>query len=483
MKLIFGFGFTCTLIKHSNMKKIKTLSISILLSIAVLTSFSQDNLAIDKRVALQFDEILKDINKIDLTKPEEVKKVAIPPSAEKVFDPTLPKLVAELEARRKEIENKKQEFVTAKNGKPQQIDKDLLPLLQGMPEPVASLQEAKKVMNVKDEQNRFTVYIEKLKRYQEQLKDQAAKYALSGQDAAQLQKEAEKNAGKAMQDLRSSTLVQEAGGLKKLQQMSQAERAALGKKMAERVRQNPSVYTGSDSDPRKAFSDKMMKDPGYAARFQHMNEQQQHEEYTYFKKENGFIDNETEKPRNDMADRNEALTNIAITKRTTAIFNHRKQLAEVVGSAQKRTDEYFTGVNRKLSDQYASRVQSLPMVDHGEAGKSKETYPVDIAYNTIVYSVEAQNAAANKEVWKRNLEAIKITIAEYNEFLSKYWGRNKQTDRIMAQQNQTPAAILAGACGELISLTEMARNLTNMHSGWQRTYDQTVLHLYESTKN
>ena len=28
------------------------------------------------------------------------------------------------------------------------------------------------------------------------------------------------------------------------------------------------------------------------------------------------------------------------------------------------------------------------------------------------------------------------TIAEYNAFLSEYWGRDKETDKLMAERNQ-----------------------------------------------
>ena len=52
---------------------------------------------------------------------------------------------------------------------------------------------------------------------------------------------------------------------------------------------------------------------------------------------------------------------------------------------------------------------------------------------------------------------MKVTVAEYNAFLSEYWGRDKQTDQLMARRNQTPPAIMAGTCGELIQLTEMAK--------------------------
>ena len=133
----------------------------------------------------------------------------------------------------------------------------------------------------------------------------------------------------------------------------------------------------------------------------------------------------------------------------------------------------------RCDDQYRRIAEALPVVDHGEAGKGKDTYPVDLAYNLIVYTVERENAISNKEVWKNYVEAMKGTIAEYNAFLSEYWGRDKQTDKQMAKQNQTPAAIMAGACGDLIWLTEMAKTMTHSNAGWQRTYDEKILHLYE----
>jgi hypothetical protein len=151
----------------------------------------------------------------------------------------------------------------------------------------------------------------------------------------------------------------------------------------------------------------------------------------------------------------------------------------MAGSAQKKTDDYFVLVNASLNDQYRRMAESLPLVDHGEAGKSKDTYPVDLAYHLIVYTVEKENAVSNKEVWKNYMEAMKVTIAEYNAFLGEYWGRNKQTDQLMARRNQTPAAIMAGACGELIQLTEMAKTMTHSNASWQRSFDEKILHLYE----
>ena len=443
------------------------------------SAFSQTNPVMDKKMASQFDIMLMDMKKIDVTKPEEVKKSIPIPSRDQIFDETLPALKEEIEQGKIEIKTKSKHFVNIKSGNIHEIDKDLLALMSGIPEPIIGLSEAKRAMNLQDEEIIYNIYIEKLKRLQAQFIEEARKYFLKGQDAEQIRAVAEKNAGKAMQDLNNNPLVQQVGGLENLQQMTPAERQAWGKKMAEQVKNNPSAYTGTGNDPRKAFTNKMMKDPNYAARFQHMNQQEQQEEYKIFLSANGFVDNEAGKSAEINVAHNEANIAIEITQRTTDILNQRKQLAGIAGAAQKKTNDYFTSVNNNLNDQYRRMAESLPVVDHGEAGKSKDTYPVHLTYNLIVYTVERENAISNKEVWKNYMEAMKVTIAEYNAFLSEYWGRDKQTDQLMVKQNQTPAAIMAGACNDLIWLTEMAKTMTHSNAGWQRRYDEKILHLYE----
>ncbi|HMG68863.1 MAG TPA: hypothetical protein VK588_14290 [Chitinophagaceae bacterium] len=461
------------------MKNTKNPAMVIFLFGMISSALSQTNPVMDKKMTAQFDIMLMEMKKIDVTKSEEVKRAIPIPSPDQIFDATLPALKEEIEQGKIEIETKSKHFVDIKSSNIHEIDKDLLALMSGIPEPIIGLSEAKRAMNLRDEEIIYNIYIEKLKRLQAQFIEEARKYVLKGQDAEQIRAVAEKNAAKAMQDLNNNSLVQQAGGLEKLQQMTPEERAAWGKKMAEQVKNNPSAYTGTDSDPRKAFANKMMKDPNYAARFQHMNQQQQQEEYKMFMSENGFVDNEAGKSAEIKIAHNEATITIAITQRTTDILNHRKQLAGIAGAAQKKTDDYFVMVNSNLNDQYRRIAESLPVVDHGEAGKGKDTYPVDLAYNLIVYTVERENAISNKEVWKNYMEAMKGTIAEYNAFLSEYWGRDKQTDQLMAKQNQTPPAIMAGACGDLIWLTEMAKTMTHSNAGWQRTYDEKILHLYE----
>jgi hypothetical protein len=461
------------------MKNARIPVIFILLFEMISSATAQQNPAISKNIAAQFDIMLMNMKKIDVTKPEVVQRAIPIPSRDQIFDATLPALNTDIAQGKPAIETKRKQFVNINAVNAHSIDNYLLTLMAGIPEPISSLPDAKRAMKLRDEEIIYNIYIEKLKKLQEQFTEEARKYVLNAQDADQIRTVAEKNAGKAMQDLNNSSIIQQAGGLEKLQQMTPAEREAWGKKMAEQVRNNPSAYTGSNSDPRKAFTNKMTNDPTYAARFQHMTQAQQQEEYRMFMSENGFTDNGLGKSAEIKAEHNEASIIIAITQRTTDILNHRKQFAEIAGEAQKRTDDYFVLVNASLNDQYRRMAESLPLVDHGEAGKSKDTYPVDLAYNLIVYTVERENAVSNKEVWKNYMEAMKVTIAEYNSFLNEYWGHDKQTDQLMARRNQTPAAIMAGVCGELIGLTEMAKTMTHSNAGWQRSYEEKILHLYE----
>jgi hypothetical protein len=220
----------------------------------------------------------------------------------------------------------------------------------------------------------------------------------------------------------------------------------------------------------------MLKDPNYAAKFNHMTVSQQQEEYELFKKENGFVGNEL--PKKTGGAENAALI-ITIDQKITTIFNHRQELSTIVQPLQEKTEEYFAGVNRQLSEQLEAQAKALPFVEHGEAGKGKETRPLDIAYNIVLYSVKVQEAMANKNIWASHLAALKVTIAEYDEFLAAYWGKDKTTDQLMAQRNQTPPAILSGICNEVIQLTKMAKYYTNTNRSAQRSYDEKVLSLYE----
>ena len=88
--------------------------------------------------------------------------------------------------RKTEIETKSKQFVNNKNSNAHLIDKDLLALMSGIPEPISGLPEAKRAMHLRDEEIIYNIYIEKLKRLQAQFIEEARKYALNEQDAAQI---------------------------------------------------------------------------------------------------------------------------------------------------------------------------------------------------------------------------------------------------------------------------------------------------------
>jgi hypothetical protein len=56
-------------------------------------------------------------------------------------------------------------------------------------------------MNLRDEEIIYKIYIEKLKKLQAQIIEEARKYALNTQNAKQIRTVAEKKADKTMQDL------------------------------------------------------------------------------------------------------------------------------------------------------------------------------------------------------------------------------------------------------------------------------------------
>jgi len=431
-----------------------------LLTLAFMTivsgTFAQKRNPIDYKK--QLDETFTAISKADIAKTADIKKVADLHLLSDVTDQGIALLDAENERMKQELATRKAAFTGGSAG----LDRQFLQLISDMPEPIISLPIAKMTMKTGPGEDIYSRYIKKVEAYQEQLKEEIQKNAPTFT--------ALPNSYKAKQDLQNNPLIQEMGGLEKLQNMSPAERQALAKQMAEKMRQNPSVQ---NSDPKRAFTQKMMKDPNYAAKFNHMTVPQQQEEYEHFKKENGFVSNELPQRTNN------ATLTITIDQKTTAIFNHRQELGNIVRPLQERTEEYFAAVNKQLSEQVEAHAKALPFVEHGEAGKGKETRPLDIAYNIVLYPVKVQEAMANKNIWASHLAAIKVTIAEYDEFLAAYWGKDKTTDQLMAQRNQTPPAILAGICNEVIQLTKMAKYYTNTNASAQRSYDEKVLQLYE----
>lgn len=431
----------------------------ILVMMATVTpSIAQQSAPIDSSIIKNFDKILVALTKANMAQIPEIKTIADPHVVK--TNPTPPALAAENERLSREIKKRYPPQTSSA------LDREFLKLIADMPEPVISLQQAKKVMKPSLGQDIFSLYIKKVEHYQEQLKEEMQKNAPTFTSMP--------NSYKAKQDLQNNPLIQQMGGLEKLQNMSPAERQALAKQMAEKMKQNPSAYNGQESDPKKAFTQKMMKDPNYAARFNGMTVPQQQEEYERFKKENGFVDNAPPANRQE-----NAMLTITIDQKITGIFNHRQEMGTILSPLQTKTDEHFTAIYKKLDEQLDAHVKALPVVDHGEAGKGKDTRPLDIAYNIVLYPVKTQEAMANKNIWASQLSALKVTIAEYDEFLGTYWGKDKSTDQLMIQRNQTPTAILAGICNDVIQLTKLAKAFTNMSASAQRSYDEKVLSLYE----
>ncbi len=454
----------------------------LLLLLASVTMIQAQQTPSPSPVVKHFDKVLSQVNTIDVANKPAVKKLAstyLKGVDEDLLTVGLGALKADIERVKKEIEYKKNEYIPSPGKHSSLLDKDFMALIADMPEPVTSLPAARQTMRVQDEQNIFTRYIETLKQKQENLQEEIRQHAAAAlPSAGQAKNNAMKNAKFAQQDLNNSAMIQEMGGIDKLQAMTPAQRAALGKQMAGKMKQNPSAYNGQESDPKKAFAKKMMTDTGYAERFKYMNKSQQEEEYEAFKKENGFIDNPVPS-KNEAAEKKKASLLIDIQKRTSEILEHRKALAGIASGLQQQADEYFDGVYKKLDDALAKRVKALPQVEHGEAGKSAETRPVDIAYNITLLPIKAQQALTNKYIWVRYVETLKITVAEYEEFLGEFWGKDAETDRILTQYNQTPTSIIAGLCGELSALTKMAKNFTAMNASAQRSYDEKVLQVYE----
>lgn len=441
--------------------------LTLVLMAFVTSTFAQKSAPKDVNFKKRLDETLAAVSKVDIAKATEIKAVADEKLLEEATDIGLALLNEATANMKKEIDRRKKEYLPPTSAGSAGLDREFMKLIGDMPEPIISLPAAKKAMRAKLSEDIFSLYIKKVEAYQEQLKEEIIKNAASFTTMP--------NSYKAKQDLQNNPMIQQMGGLEKLQSMSPAERQALGKQMAEKMKQNPSAYNGQESDPKKAFTQKMLKDATFAAKFNHMTLPQQQEEYELFKKENGFVENA---PQKTGGAGNPALT-ITIDQKITGIFNHRQELSHTVSPLQTRTEEHFTALYKNLDEQLDAQVKALPVVDHGEAGKGKDTRPLDIAYNIVLYPVKAQEAMAKKNIWASQLAALKVTIAEYDEFLGAYWGKNKTTDQLMIQRNQTPPAILSGICNEVIQLTKLAKAFTNMSASAQRSYDEKVLSLYE----
>ncbi len=472
--------------KTSIMKPIKLLGLLTLLFASTVPALAQKKAkdsptTKDNRMAKQMDKSLAGLSKIDISKGSEVQKAASTQLKDEwLVDDALRLINAEIERGRKEIAGKEKEYIPEPS-KTKYLDKDLLPLVADMPEPEANLPLARQLMKPNGGDDIYSKYIEKLKRIREQMLEIAKKTIPDDmKDPEKMKQEAYKNAAMAEQSLNNNPVIQQMGGIEKLKNMTPEQREALAKQMSANVKSNPSAYSGKDTDPRKAFTNKMMTDPGYAARFNGMNDQQKQEEYKAFLAENGFSNNSSQGNLDkSMADRNKAATAIAIGKRNSLIMEHVQEMTNVVSGIQQKTDELFSELNRQLSEEYQQRVAALHEVEHGEAGRSKETHPLDLAYQIVRYPINLQNAAANKLVWKSKVDLLKVMIADYNDFLEQYWGKDKSTDWLMIERGSMPPAIVVSMIDQLIDLAKLASFLSNQNAGWQKNYEMIVLQQYD----
>jgi hypothetical protein len=432
------------------------------------------------RIGVQFTKTISQVNKIEKYSPVEIKKIAEQKREDDLSTDKLRSILVEVENVKEVIIAKQKQYIPRSSNK-HPIDKELLGILAGMPEPIASLPDAKKAMKGRHDETIFATYVKKLEVLEAQMKEAARRSIPDNlKDPEAAKAAALKNAAKAQESLDNNAMIREMGGMENLKNMTPAQREALAKQMAAKVKQNPMAYVGNDNDPAMAFTKKMMTDPSYAARFNGMNDAMKKEEYEAFKKENGLVEKTTQADRDKiLAERDRNLIVMEIEKRLMHLQEHLAELGKIVSDAKDKTESYFNYVNEKISKEYGARIEALPLVEMGEYGRDKETYPVDMSFQMIVYQINAQNAMANKQVWKRYVDMLKVVIAEYNEFFAEFSGRDKVTDEILEQKLLFPAAISAGLVGEMIHYTKMAAALTSQHAGWQRVYDEQVLGVNE----
>src|ERR1700759_1559547 len=98
------------------MKNAKTSAILVLLFGMISSAMAQQNPVINKKIAAQFDIMVMDMKKINVTKPEEVKKAIPIPSRDQIFDATLTALNTDIGQRKTEIEKKRKQYVNINTG-------------------------------------------------------------------------------------------------------------------------------------------------------------------------------------------------------------------------------------------------------------------------------------------------------------------------------------------------------------------------------
>lgn len=397
-------------------------------------SFSQTPTA-DKSIVRKFDSVMSRLSGIKLHDVAAVRRVASQPE----YGPNIFFGLSALKARQQQliadIDSRKKSYLSGHSGGAgQQVDKDLLPLLNALPEPVKDLPAAKQTVKRSTDDNIYTRYIEKIENYQNGLQERLQARMPSGQQIVdKAKKDANASADRTKEMLANNPVIQQMGGMDKLMSMTPEQREALAKEMTAKVKANPQAY------------------------MQPVAQRMSHEE--------------------SESSRQKGMLTVEIDQRHGDILQHAKEMADIQGALIKETNAYFTALRKQLADEYGRRIEALPTIEMGEAGHGKDTYQTDIAYAMIVYLIDRQQAIAEKEVWQGSLSVAKVTLAEYNDMLSKYYvdGVSRQ---LMEEKGFTPLGLSASYCEGLIQLAKDAKIITSQNSSWQRGYDEKVMRDY-----
>ena len=359
---------------------------------------------------------------------------------------------------------------------------DLDPLFAGLPQPIIPLSQAWEADKVKFDQTIYYAYLEKLKQYRERLVQQ---YKQHNHDQAndQMISDYNQKASKTQNDLEKNPVIQQMGGMEAIKNMTPEQRAKMVAEMQKKMQNNQAAFSGQGNDPQKAFTQKLMSDPGYRAKYEHMNDHQKQEEYKSFLEKNGYgksASDDQKKVESDMKDKNKTQEDMLIAKRVSQLMNDIKTWYEKAGVMQKRVQEYYAQLKDAIDKQHEQQVAAVPNEVKGEI-RDKNTFVVDKAYNIMLYKDFASPyAVAQKEIWNQYKQGLQLSEQEFNDFIDKYFAdkkkaSNSNTDVYNEQMNAGIHVILT----ELEKLTQWARSLTHEGATEEKSYRASVLGLYD----
>ena len=217
------------------------------------------------------------------------------------------------------------EYIATYQHKPD--DLNLLPLLEQAPSPIAILPTAAQP----NADAPFNSYIDQIKSRDNQLSEQMAKnnkiqqvYNKEGQEGVEK---------RAMAESDKSAIIQQMGGMENLMKMSDAERKAAAMKMANELRNNPSLVVGNQNT-----------DPAQIS--------QRHERLT--------------------AERNESKYVQDIISMNIRVQNRVGAAATVYSKEMESINNWEADVTNKINSWYKSRYNAIPIIALGEYGHDKD---------------------------------------------------------------------------------------------------------------